>query len=115
VLGQDIDPGDVVLVGDVEEAAVHGHRGAAAAGVDEHRPDGQGGQQRRVPGEHAEVAVDPAGADEVGLARPHLPLGGDQVHLQAGHGYSSPPSCLAFSSASSIPPTLKNACSGRWS
>jgi hypothetical protein len=57
VLGQDVDPGDVVLVGDVQEAAVHGHRGAAAASLDEHRPDGQGGQQRRVAGKHPEVAV----------------------------------------------------------
>ena len=65
-------------------------------------------------GQDAEVAVDPAGGDEVGLAGPHLPLGGDQVDLQVGHGYS-PPSDLAFSSASSIPPTLKKACSGRWS
>ena len=86
VLGQDVDPGDVVLVGDVQEAPVHGHRGAAAPGVDEHRADGQGGQQGRVAGEDAEVAVDPAGGDEVGLAGPHLPLGGDQVDLQAGHG-----------------------------
>ena len=59
---------------------------AAAAGVDEHRADGQGGQQGRVAGEHAEVAVDPAGGDEVGLPGPHLALGGDQVDLQAGHG-----------------------------
>ena len=86
VLGQDVDPGDVVGVGDVEEAAVHRDRGAAAAGVDEHRADGQGGQQRRVAGEHAEVAVHRAGGDEVGLAGPHLALGGDQVDLQAGHG-----------------------------
>jgi hypothetical protein len=83
VLGQDVDPGDVVLVGDVQEPAVHGDRGAAAAGVDEHRADGQGGQQGRVAGEDAEVAVDPAGGDEVGLARPHLALGGDQVDLGA--------------------------------
>src|SRR4030095_235129 len=93
------------------EAAVHGHRGAAAPRVDEHRADGQGGQQGRVAGEDAEVAVDPAGGGEVGPAGPHLPLGGDQVHLQAGHGYSSPPSCFAFSSASSIPPTLHTASS----
>ena len=86
MLGQDVDPGDVVVVGHVEEAAVHDHRGAAAAGVDEHRPHGQGGQQGRVAGEDAEVAVHPAGGDEVGLAGPHLPLGGDQVDLQAGHG-----------------------------
>src|SRR5918997_1112608 len=86
VLGQDVDPGDVVAVGHVEEAAVHHHRGPAAVGVDEHRPDGQGGQQGRVAREHAEVAVDPAGGDEVGLPGPYLALGGDQVDVEAGHG-----------------------------
>ena len=86
VLGQDVDPGDVLLVGHVEEAAVDGDRAVAAAGVDEHRPNGQGGQQGRVAGEHAEVAVDPAGGDEVGLPGPDLALRGDQVDLQAGHG-----------------------------
>ena len=46
---------------------------------------GQGGQQGRV-AEDAEVAVDPAGGDEVGLPGPDLALRGDQVDLQAGHG-----------------------------
>ena len=37
-------------------------------------------------GSRTAVAVDPAGGDEVGLPRPDLPLRGDQVDLQPGHG-----------------------------
>jgi hypothetical protein len=39
-----------------------------------------------VAGEDAEVAIDPAGGDEVGLSGPDLALRGDQVDLKAGHG-----------------------------
>ena len=37
-------------------------------------------------GVDGDLGVLPAGGDEVGLAGPHLPFGGDQVDLQAGHG-----------------------------
>ena len=65
------------------------------------------------PAEDADLAVDAARDDLDGLADPDLALGRDDVDLDR-HGYAAS-ICFACSTASSIPPTRKNACSGRWS
>src|SRR5262249_44374765 len=96
---------------------VHGHALHPVALVDEHRADVELDQHRGVTLQDADVALDASRDDHGRLAGPHLPLGGDQMDLER-HRYapaSEPASDRACASASSIPPTKKKACSGRWS
>src|SRR6185437_5442561 len=67
-------------------------------------------EHRRVTAENADIAVECLGDPPFGGARPHLALWHDQLDSQA-HRSSS----LALRSRSSIPPHMKNACSGMWS
>src|SRR5688500_2536946 len=69
-------------------------------------------EQRGVTREDADVAVDPVADHFGGLSGPHLALRRDDVHLERHYAASR---VFACSTASSIPPTRKNACSGRWS
>src|SRR5438445_8973131 len=122
VLGQDVDPCFQPSAGHVQEAAVDG-RGQpfASLGGDEQRADPELDQHGGVAGQDAHLAFRPSGHHYGGPARPQLTFGRHDEHVEGrGHrgGYpssSSPPSSLAFSWASSIPPTMKKACSGKWS
>src|SRR6266536_302375 len=95
VLGQDVHPGVVPGLADVQEAAVDHDRGALPGGFDVDGADVEGGQRRGVPWQDAEVAGDRAGDHEVGAAGPHLPLRGDQVDVKS-HGLALPRELLAL-------------------
>src|SRR5262249_14791715 len=86
-------------------------------GLDEERPDRELDEDRDVAVLDAQLTLHAAGDHDRRLARPRLALGGDEEHVERRrHAQApTPASCFACASASSIPPTMKNACSGRWS
>src|SRR4029079_14231069 len=109
----------------VQEPAVDDRAGLATIGQHPQRTDRELHEQRRVPTEDPDLAVDAARDQLLNVARPHLPDRCDDVDLD-GHRrapafgclsaiYAAASICLACSTASSIPPPRKNACSGRWS
>ena len=63
-------------------------------------------------GQHADVAVERLGDHHLGRPGPDLAVRHDQLHPQGHELFSR---SLAFFSTSSMPPTMKNACSGRLS
>src|SRR5690242_942505 len=68
--------------------------------------------QRRVAGENAHLAVERRRDDRVGRALVQHGLGRDDGDVEHA---SQPCSFFAFSTTSSMPPAMKNACSGRLS
>ena len=76
-------------------------------------PDREGGQQRRMPGEHAEVSLDAGDLHLVHLLVHEHPFRCDDLKVDTGWKRHQPFIFSAFSTASSIVPTMKNACSGR--
>ena len=85
----------------------------AAAGI--HRQDArpQGRDQRRMAGQHAEVAFGAGHVDLVDLAREHELFRRDQFEVKCGHNVlpcltyaASAASFLPFSTASSMLPTM---------
>jgi len=52
----------------------------------------QNAEQRRVSGKNAQLAVHGAGKDDLSLARPHHPVGGNELNLHGGHGQILPAS-----------------------
>src|SRR3954451_2053349 len=110
---------------DVQEAAVDDRAGLAALDQHAERADRELDKQRRVATEDADLAVDATRDELLDVACPDLADRRDDVHLD-GHQRrlrvgcvrpsEAPASiCFACSTDSSIPPTRKNACSGRWS
>src|SRR5690606_11331852 len=78
-VGEEGDP----IVEDLEETAMDADRGAPAfLRVDHDRARLQGGHDRLVVGEDADLAFGGAGDQEGRLARPHRLLGGDDVHVE---------------------------------
>src|SRR5262245_5490926 len=97
----------------MQEPAIDHGAGLGALGQHPQRPDGELHEQRCVPAEDPDLAVDAARDQLLDIAGPDLALRRHDVDLD-GH-YAAASICLACSTASSIPPTRKNACSGRWS
>src|SRR5262249_47407944 len=111
VLGEDLD----AVVRHVEEPGVDLGVDLIRAGLDLERTLPEEREEGRMAGQHAEFPVRGRDDDHVGVARPHLLLGRDDVHLELralGHyaaSSESPPSPASFlpaSSASSMPPTM---------
>src|ERR1700730_16864643 len=80
------------------------------------------GDQRRVMGEHAEIALGTRDVDPLDLAREHHLLGRNQVEAKrvrhatsSTQAHAASASFLPFSTACSIVPTMYKAASGRWS
>ena len=86
--------------------------GAAAGHVDLDDADAERAEERRVAGEEGDVAPLGAGDDHVGLTREQDALRRDDLDLHRHMRLARAFSCSAFLSRSSMPPTLKNACSG---
>src|SRR5439155_3975755 len=117
VLGQQRLPGQhgYLVIRDRQEAPAD--RGddlpRGVLGEDPHQAAlGQDAQHGRMAGQDADVTVQGLGDDLPGFPGPDLALRRDQRHVKRHDRFSS---SLAFFSTSSIPPTMKNACSGRWS
>ena len=98
----------------MEEAAVDDRdQPRAVLQLHPQRRDRELHQQRGVPPQDPDHPVRAVGHEHLNVARPQLLLGRDQMDLDRHEPTVS--SCLPCSTASSIPPTMKNACSGRWS
>jgi hypothetical protein len=96
----------------VQEPAVHdGPEHLPALLLDPERADGELDQQRGVPREDADLSGNPPRDHHLRVARPDLALRRDDVNIH-GHAYAA---SIVFpcSTASSMPPTSRNACSGR--
>ena len=100
-------------------AAVHRHHELLPVGLlDAQRAVHQQRQHRLVAGQDADVALRGLGHDGLGLPRPERTLRRDHGHVQDLVALSHRQlfaSAAAFFSTSSMPPAMKNACSGRWS
>src|SRR5918994_266320 len=113
---QHVDAGSIIPARDVHESALDGRPfPSSILALDPKRGVGQADQQRRVTDEDPDIALDAVRDDHLRGSRPDLALGRDHVDLERGHPYAA---CFIFSAAwtaSSTPPTRRNACSGRWS
>src|SRR5690606_15447622 len=85
----------------------------ALSRADQDRAVGQHAHQRRVPGHDPGLTVEGTQHHLRRLAFPDVASRGDHRHVEGRHDYLA--SFAALRSTSSIPPHMKNACSGMWS
>src|SRR5215210_1702717 len=99
----------------MQEAAVHDGPDLPPRGLllDPQRADRELDQQRGVAREDADLARHAARDHHLRRARPDLTLRRDDVDVDR-HAYAAS-MLLACATASSMPPTSRKACSGRWS
>src|SRR5262245_19457308 len=79
VLGDD---GHDIGVDGEEPTVDHDRVAAALERLDGHLTLDEDAEQRRVTGQHAQLARDGAGTNELGLALPDLPVGGHHLNLE---------------------------------
>src|SRR3990167_4627453 len=103
MLGEDGQPLGVY----VGEAAVNFEAARGRPVMDRHDPFSQGGHERGMTGQHAEVTLGARRIDAINLAGEDLPLWRDQGEVElVGHYAASIAIFSAFSTASSMAPTM---------
>jgi hypothetical protein len=70
---------------DLGEPAVDDHFERSALAMDRHDAGAQRRKQRRMSGEHAEVALEPGDIDLIDFAGEEKPLGRNEIEVEGGH------------------------------